>query len=203
MEDQVWSTAQLGPLKDTLREVSFHGMRFCVYALEYFDIFYICHNNLHGNDLLDSSVENLHLVCYTESLAVVLFLLPHKCGRRRDLKSRPRKTRVLVHDRRPNQSSYNTRSTPDSTSLGPLSLIRAQWHLLKHTLDDSTHGGACSHHKHHNAAACWCTTGCIVCQKSHGQYTTAYAGTKECGQSNSYCYFAEVGYTHTSSENPQ
>jgi len=25
--------------------------------------------------------ENLHLVCYTESLAVVLFLLPHKCGR--------------------------------------------------------------------------------------------------------------------------
>ena len=36
--------------------------------------------------LLDSSVENLHLVCYTESLVVVLFLLPHKRGR--NLKSR-------------------------------------------------------------------------------------------------------------------
>jgi len=26
----------------------------------------------------DSSIENLHLACYTESLVVVLFLLPHK-----------------------------------------------------------------------------------------------------------------------------
>jgi len=40
----------------------------------------IYHNNIHGNDLLDSSVENLHLVCYTESLVVVLFFLPHKRG---------------------------------------------------------------------------------------------------------------------------
>jgi len=52
----------------------------CFNGLENFDIFYICHNNTHGNDLLDSSVENLHLVCYTELLVVVLFLLPNKCG---------------------------------------------------------------------------------------------------------------------------
>jgi len=56
----------------------------CFNGLENFDIFYIRHNNIHGNDLLDSNVENLHLVCYTESLVVVLFLLPHKRGR--DLK---------------------------------------------------------------------------------------------------------------------
>jgi len=52
-------------------------------GLENFDIFYICHNNIHGNDLLDSSVENLHLACYTKSLVVVLFLLQYKC--RQDL----------------------------------------------------------------------------------------------------------------------
>ena len=33
---------------------------------------------IHGEDLLDSSVDNLHLACYTESLVAVLFLLPHK-----------------------------------------------------------------------------------------------------------------------------
>ena len=63
-----------------------HGMSLfmvcvlCFNGLENFDIFYICHNNIHGNDLLDSSVENLHLMCYTKSLVVVLFLLSHKCG---------------------------------------------------------------------------------------------------------------------------
>lgn len=82
MEDQVWSPAQLSPLKDTLRECLFSWYAFlCFNGLENFDIFYIRHNNIHGNDLLDSSVENLHLVCYTESLVVVLFLLPHKRGR--------------------------------------------------------------------------------------------------------------------------
>ena len=40
----------------------------CFNGLENFD------NNIHGNDLLDSSVENLHLVCYTESLVVVIFV---------------------------------------------------------------------------------------------------------------------------------
>jgi len=87
MEDQVWSPAQLSPLQDTLRKCLFSWYAFlCVNVLENFDIFYICHNNIHGNDLLNPShgVENLHLVCYTESLIVVLFLLPHKCGR--DLK---------------------------------------------------------------------------------------------------------------------
>ena len=85
MEDQVWSPAQLSPLKDTLRECLFSWYVFlCFNGLENFDIFCIRRNNIHGNDLLDSSVENLHLVCYTESLVVVLFLLPHKRGR--DLK---------------------------------------------------------------------------------------------------------------------
>jgi len=68
MEDQVWSPAQLSPLKDALRECLFSWYAFlCFNGLENFEIFYIRHNNIHGNDLLDSSVENLHLVCYTES----------------------------------------------------------------------------------------------------------------------------------------
>jgi len=67
--------------KDTLRECLFSWYAWlCFNGLENFDIFYIRHNNIHGNGLLDSSVENLHLVCYTESLVVVLFLLPHKRG---------------------------------------------------------------------------------------------------------------------------
>ena len=71
----------ISPLKDTLRECLFSWYAFlCFNGLENFDRFYICHNNMHGNDLLDSSVENLH----TESLVVVLFFLPHKRGR--DLK---------------------------------------------------------------------------------------------------------------------
>ena len=61
----------------------------CVFnGLENFDIFYICHNNIHGNGLLDSSVENLHLACYTESLVVVLFLLPNKCRQDLDVVAR-------------------------------------------------------------------------------------------------------------------
>jgi len=61
----------------------------CVFnGLENFDIFYICHNNIYGNDLLDSSVENLHLACYTESLVVVLFLLPNKCRQDLDVVAR-------------------------------------------------------------------------------------------------------------------
>ena len=72
----------ISPSKDTLRECLFSWYAFlCFNGLENFDIFYIRHNNIHGNDLLDPSVENLHLVCYTESLLVVLFLLPHKRGR--------------------------------------------------------------------------------------------------------------------------
>ena len=72
----------ISPLKDALRECLCSWYAFlCFNVLENFDIFYIRHNNIHGNDLLDSSVENLHLVCYTESLVVVLFLLPHKSGR--------------------------------------------------------------------------------------------------------------------------
>jgi len=75
----------ISPLKDTPRECLFSWYVFlCFNGLENFDIFYIRHNNIHGNNLLDSSVENLHLVCYTDSLVVVLFLLPHKRGR--DLK---------------------------------------------------------------------------------------------------------------------
>jgi len=58
MEDQVWSPAQLSPLKDTLRECLFSWYAFlCFNGLENFDILYICYNNIHGNDLLDSSVE--------------------------------------------------------------------------------------------------------------------------------------------------
>jgi len=84
MEDRVWSPAQLSLLKDNLRECLFSWYAFlCWNGLENFDIFYICHNNVHGNDLLFSSVGNLHLACYTESLVVVLFLLPNKC--RQDL----------------------------------------------------------------------------------------------------------------------
>jgi len=42
-----------------------NGMRFLSFdGLESFDIFYICHNNIHGDDLFDSSVENLHLAYY-------------------------------------------------------------------------------------------------------------------------------------------
>jgi len=68
--------------KDTLRECLFSWYAFlCFNGLENFDTFCKRHNNIHGNDLLDSSVENLNLVCYTESLVDVLFLLPHKRGR--------------------------------------------------------------------------------------------------------------------------
>ena len=56
----------------------------CFNGLENYDIFYIYHNNVHGNELVEFSIENLHLVCYTESLVVWLFLIPHK--RERDLK---------------------------------------------------------------------------------------------------------------------
>jgi len=81
MEDHVWSPAQLSPLNNTLGERLFSWYAFlCFNGLENFDILYIRHNNIHVNDLLDSSVEK----CYTESLVVVLFLLPHKRGR--DLK---------------------------------------------------------------------------------------------------------------------
>jgi len=45
----------------------------CVNGLENFGKFYLWRNNIYGNDLLDSSVEKLHLVCYTESLLVVFF----------------------------------------------------------------------------------------------------------------------------------
>ena len=63
--------------------VSFYGMHsfLCFHGLENFDIFYICHNNIHGNDFLDSTVQNLQFACYTEYVVVVLFLLPHKFGR--------------------------------------------------------------------------------------------------------------------------
>jgi len=68
----VLSPAQLSPLKDTPRECPFPWYAFlCFNGLENFDIFYICHKNVHGNELLESSVENLHLVCYTESLVVL------------------------------------------------------------------------------------------------------------------------------------
>ena len=82
MEDQLWSPAQSSPSKDTLRECLFLWYAFlCFHGLENFDIFYICHNNIHGNDFLDSTVQNLQFACYTEYVVVVLFLLPHKFGR--------------------------------------------------------------------------------------------------------------------------
>ena len=71
-EDQVWSPAQLSPLKDTLRQCLFSWYAFlCFNGLENFDIFYIRHNNIHGNDLLDSSVENLHRCGRTSSSSEV------------------------------------------------------------------------------------------------------------------------------------
>jgi len=51
---------------------------FCVLMASRTLTYSIRHNNIHGDDLLDSSVGNLHLECYTESLVAVLFLLPHK-----------------------------------------------------------------------------------------------------------------------------
>ena len=70
----------VGPRASHVRKV-----RFCVLMASRTMTFYICHNNVHGNELVEFSIENLHLVCYTESLVVVvLFLLPHKRGR--DLK---------------------------------------------------------------------------------------------------------------------
>jgi len=45
--------------QDTLRECLYSWYAFvCCNGLESFDIFYICHNDMNGNDLLDSSVEN-------------------------------------------------------------------------------------------------------------------------------------------------
>ena len=51
---------------------------FCVLMTSRTLTYSISHNNVHGDDLLDSSIDHLHLECYTESLVAVLFLLPHK-----------------------------------------------------------------------------------------------------------------------------